>query len=1239
MKKRIPTRVASAFLAIVTIILALPLSTIMTFAEEATFINISTSAKYQTEYRIHNNYTAIYNVFNKAEQKNKWQNFTSGVGKAKGIVGTTGNLAVNLYTSIAGWDNSKAWYENAGEAVLSLACAYVGISLPGPSESDKTIEAVGQMIDGIHDHLTEMENNIIKEISTVVRDSDTDLAEFIANENIKYDLKAYLKDFDQGAVFSYKAFKSNLNRDISYLQRMIEEYDNAIANNLSSQKIDERKSQVQEAYDNLYKTLTANDNGAQISPIEKFRDFMQVGYKSVYNGEDCYSSIPRILYAYQVVKAANNGGSVGGLDISTSCIDYALELYYTYLLAEQSINACYAYQLSDMQSRDSTEYNGKDVKVTDVQIEEGIEAVFSAQEGATKKLVEDIAYFLNLDSTYAYETGDRGTVYNISYIDKVDKDSFFAVNNPSYYGSFIKDNWYRINNRVISGDVIYMNTMPDMFKEMFKEGVFTFQVEQCDSNGNAVKESSTVSDTGMVKILGKTGDKITVSLYYDDILLYSMEFDIVDRVYSGGMGIENCPYFISTKEDFEKIVGEKNQITGQTNNGVYFQLVNDINYADASISTLGDFYGILDGNGYSVYGFTVSCTSETALGITIMKENALGLFQEVKENAVIKNLIIGSEDHTTAIKIDGHRSTGAQCGALAVKNLGTISNCKIVKTDVLAYVNTSNDNERKYSKAGGLVAINEGKIEYCGVIDSSICAKSYSQDDGTWGNHCNAEAIAGGVVGVNYGNMFGCYSYGNTIKADTEANSCGTDDAYGYSYTGGIIGEHKSEGTVDYLITNDQNTLISTGSTNGNWMPFAGSGDADIYKIEDPIIAKNKPDNVKSIFLTDGKTLNDLKKRDSYSWLSPSLNYYIFKETYENRYKSICENVDSFLEYFYDTETYPLPNASKAPEIVIEVPCKALFYVNELLNPCGMIIKDSKCNAVNGYMISGFDSSQAGDRQLTVSYTTGYGTATASIDISVVDNEAEELVMFSKPTKTVYTTHDNKLDINGLMLLVRYSDGTSKILDENNGAIEYSITPINFSALGKTTVEFGYEGLTANMDIDIVCGHENTVDIDAVAPSCNQVGYTAGVFCSDCHTYISGHAEIPAGGEHQFEAWKKYDENQHIRTCECGKTEYAAHSRSSGTATTPTTSGNNGVITYTCTACGATCTHLDHIPGDITGDGKLNNKDLSLLFQYLSGWNVTVNVAALDVNGDGKVNNKDLSLLFQYLSGWDVEIH
>ena len=65
---------------------------------------------------------------------------------------------------------------------------------------------------------------------------------------------------------------------------------------------------------------------------------------------------------------------------------------------------------------------------------------------------------------------------------------------------------------------------------------------------------------------------------------------------------------------------------------------------------------------------------------------------------------------------------------------------------------------------------------------------------------------------------------------------------------------------------------------------------------------------------------------------------------------------------------------------------------------------------------------------------------------------------------------------------------------------------------------------------------------------------------------------------------------------------------------------------------------VDYILGDVNGDGRVNNKDLGLFQQFLSGWEVSAEERAGDVNGDGRVNNKDLGLFQQYLSGWDVTL-
>ena len=88
------------------------------------------------------------------------------------------------------------------------------------------------------------------------------------------------------------------------------------------------------------------------------------------------------------------------------------------------------------------------------------------------------------------------------------------------------------------------------------------------------------------------------------------------------------------------------------------------------------------------------------------------------------------------------------------------------------------------------------------------------------------------------------------------------------------------------------------------------------------------------------------------------------------------------------------------------------------------------------------------------------------------------------------------------------------------------------------------------------------------------------------------------------------------------------------------TGGSYESVVY-CTGCGGELsreTVTSYTPGDINGDGEVNNKDLTRLFRYLTGYDVEVVEAALDVNGDGSVNNKDQTRLFRYLSGWDVDV-
>ncbi len=64
----------------------------------------------------------------------------------------------------------------------------------------------------------------------------------------------------------------------------------------------------------------------------------------------------------------------------------------------------------------------------------------------------------------------------------------------------------------------------------------------------------------------------------------------------------------------------------------------------------------------------------------------------------------------------------------------------------------------------------------------------------------------------------------------------------------------------------------------------------------------------------------------------------------------------------------------------------------------------------------------------------------------------------------------------------------------------------------------GSAGTTYYTGSSTGCEHTNTTDIAAVAASCTEPGYTAGVQCGDCGNIISGHEAIPALG-HSWGQW------------------------------------------------------------------------------------------------------------------------
>ena len=141
------------------------------------------------------------------------------------------------------------------------------------------------------------------------------------------------------------------------------------------------------------------------------------------------------------------------------------------------------------------------------------------------------------------------------------------------------------------------------------------------------------------------------------------------------------------------------------------------------------------------------------------------------------------------------------------------------------------------------------------------------------------------------------------------------------------------------------------------------------------------------------------------------------------------------------------------------------------------------------------------------------------------------------------------------------------------------------------------------------CEHQEVVD-PKVDPTCTEPGKTEGKHCDICGEVLVAQEEIPV----------------------------IDHKWDNGTVTKEPTTTEDGVKTYTCTACGETKTEAipaiveEIVWGDANGDGQVNTKDATRILRYYAGLisDSEIDLVAADVNGDGNVNTKDATRILRY---------
>lgn len=140
---------------------------------------------------------------------------------------------------------------------------------------------------------------------------------------------------------------------------------------------------------------------------------------------------------------------------------------------------------------------------------------------------------------------------------------------------------------------------------------------------------------------------------------------------------------------------------------------------------------------------------------------------------------------------------------------------------------------------------------------------------------------------------------------------------------------------------------------------------------------------------------------------------------------------------------------------VKSMPNKTQYFVGESFNQSGLSLtatySDNSTKTISsGFACTGFSSSSAGTKTVTVSYTEGGVTKTTSFNVTVVNITLTNIAVKTNPTKTQYFIGES-FNQSGLTLMATYSNGSTKTITSG-----FTCTGFSSSSTGTKTVTVSY---------------------------------------------------------------------------------------------------------------------------------------------------------------------------------------
>ena len=318
----------------------------------------------------------------------------------------------------------------------------------------------------------------------------------------------------------------------------------------------------------------------------------------------------------------------------------------------------------------------------------------------------------------------------------------------------------------------------------------------------------------------------------------------------------------------------------------------------------------------------------------------------------------------------------------------------------------------------------------------------------------------------------------------------------------------------------------------------------------------------------------------------------------------------SFDNVYFDTQNGVVTVDEKilAGIAVSKQPTKTSYFVGENLDTTGLQLKlsyndGSTSYATSGFTTSGYDSTKAGTKTITVTYQ----DKTATFNVTVKEKTLTGISVSKQPSKTIYFIGEN-LDTTGLQLKLSYDDGSTS--DATSG---FTTSGFDSTKAGTQTVTVTYLGKTATFNVTVK--NKSLTDISVSKQPSKTI-------------YFIGENLDTTGLQLKL----IYDD---------GSTSYV----SSGFTTNGFSSTSAGIKTVTVTYSGKTTTFTVRVKqnktilmGDIDGDGEITTDDAMMVISYING-KIDLNIfqrLSADVMHDMQLNSVDALAITKYANNGQI---